>query len=177
MWNDDKTIKKELWAIIIADFVLVFVLGIFIYFVFLVRIPEAKSLSNDILAGNKMEKRTTDILQMTKDTEEDRIKLSSYFVSKDAVVSFIEELESLSRQANVVLSIDSPLEGKDTPMSKQIYLRFNVRAEGRFQDVMHFVRLTEALPYKIFVDHVALSSAGKIWIGTVSFRLDSYINN
>lgn len=176
MLNDNKKIKTEFWSVLTFNFVLFIVFGVFVYILFWVKIPNFKSLYSDILAGDNMDKKTADVLGLIENTKGDRAKLSSYFINKEAVVSFIEELESLSKQANVVLSIDPPLEEKDSPMAKQASLRFNVRAEGRFNDVMYFVRLVETLPYKIFVDHTVISSVDKVWTSAISFRLDSYIN-
>ncbi|MBI5449335.1 hypothetical protein HY948_03395 [Candidatus Gottesmanbacteria bacterium] len=176
MTEIDNKIKTELVILTVLDLILVISLVVLIYLLVFLKIPETESLYADILDREALEKKTADIVRIAGDTKIDREKLSLYFIDKESAVGFIEELESLSRQANVVLDIDSPLEEKDSPQSKQVALRFNVRSEGAFSDILYFLRLVENLPYKIFVDHVTLSVADKRWSGSASFRLNSYMN-
>ncbi len=191
MKEENTNIKTGLWITAFFDVLLIIFAGVLIYLVFSVKVPEARSLASDISTAKSLEKSTSEILQITENTKDSRAKLASFFVSKESIVSFIEELESLAKQANVVLTMDTPLEEKEAPLSRQASLRLNVKVNGQFSDVMYFVRLIENLPYKIFVDRVVLTSLSistmvplplsktvskTSWAGSISFRLDSYIN-
>lgn len=185
MRENDKKIKTELVVIWSSNFILVLLFVALAYFFFNVTVPAFKNIYSSALVLENLEKETAGLVKMVEDTKSSRNKLSSYFVSKESIISFIEELESLSRQANVVLSIDTPTEEKEAPQSKQVSLRFNIKTSGSWGDTMYFIRLVENLPYKIFTDRVFLSAPAPNssldkslvsgWAGTISFRLMSYI--
>ena len=91
----------------------------------------------------------------------DRSRLRSFFISSDAVVSFIEALEALGPQTGSVVSLSEiSAEAMDTaPVGAFGKARARINALGSWASVQRVLMLGESLPYKIHIDRVRLDGA------------------
>lgn len=105
-------------------------------------------------------KQEDKLITIYKESEEERKRLSSLFVSDLASLSFIETIEALGPQtgSNVTLSsIDADnLDG--TEAGTLGIIKADVSAEGSWESVMRLLKLAELLPYKVNLSGVNLSS-------------------
>lgn len=121
------------------------------------------------------------LMDMYKQTINDRAELSTFFVADDQKVSFIEAIESFgnSTGAKVVLSgivADDLATNKPGTLGK---VSLHVDATGSWASVMRVLKLAETLPYKTSVGGVRVDYSGtsdskdpaKIW--RISFVLDT----
>ncbi len=85
-------------------------------------------------------------------------KIDSYFVHKDDVVSFIEVLEGAGARVGADVSIGSitleeaPADAPDT--AEKLFVR--VDAKGSWSAVTAFLSSVEHMPYRMFIDRVAV---------------------
>ncbi len=90
-------------------------------------------------------------------------KLESYFLHKDDIVPFIENIESVGKKSGADVSIVSvgvvgtpqAVQAGGTNQDKKdevLSLRLDVR--GKWDGVMNFVSYVENLPYKVSLDRV-----------------------
>lgn len=89
-------------------------------------------------------------------------KIDSYFIARDGVVSFIEELESLGKETGVILSIGS-VSAEADPKVKDDFketLRIRLEASGSWENLFYFLSILESLPYRAQIEQMTLSLAG-----------------
>jgi len=86
-------------------------------------------------------------------------KIDSYFIPKDGVVTFINEIENLGKSTDVSTTISSiePLiiDVKEKNSFKET-LSVKLEAVGSWKNVYQFVSLLENLPYGIVIDEVQI---------------------
>jgi len=131
-------------------------------------------LRNTIDRQLRVEAQLKSIKDILEDTKEERELLSGYFVDQDAVVSFIEKVESLAEATDVIINIISvDLIESESKSHQQLALKFS--SIGSWDGTTHFIALLEVLPNHIVVTHTNLSSklegeGSSIWNG--SFAID-----
>lgn len=91
-------------------------------------------------------------------------KVNSYFVGKDGVVGFIENIESEARSEGLVLLIRSvgtenfggASDEESVGATKEV-MRLKLEARGSWQGNMEFISFLEHLPYKVSFESVGIS--------------------
>lgn len=85
--------------------------------------------------------------------------VETHLVSADGIVSFVEEIEKVADEANVVLKIDSLDEAETEPKSTGVgRLRLGFTVRGDWEDVLRFSALLDGTPYQVFVLGVTLAT-------------------
>ncbi len=89
-------------------------------------------------------------------------KIDSYFIARDGVVSFIEELENLGKETGVILSIGSVSAEVDAKVKDDFKetLRIRLEASGSWKDLFYFLSILESLPYRAQIEQMTLSLLG-----------------
>ncbi len=154
--------------LISVSVLLVLVLGGY-YFLFLTIKSKNEKVSSfsqeiDLYSEREALRRTT---EKTADELSEKIKkLDSYFIHKDEVVPFIENIENAGGESGVSVSIVSV--GVDAlsqvgggssdniPLDKSEKLILRLDAKGSWGNVVNFISYLENLPYKISINRVAL---------------------
>lgn len=140
------------------------------------RLALISDLSRKLVSLQSSTKRAGTLARTVKDTKEERDRLGFYFITKETTQDFIEELESMATVAGVSLTLNSLAINKDGKQPPSSYLKFNIRADGSFRNVYHFLALLESLPYKIKISAARVAKLDQSWFGEISFDLISYID-
>ena len=80
-------------------------------------------------------------------------RIDSYFITRDTIVSFIEEIETLGKHARVKADIVRLDSGKE-PLVLELSLT------GSYADISYFIALLETSPRVVIVDRLALIKGG-----------------
>ena len=106
-------------------------------------------------------------------TKDDRAALASLLVAPDGIVTFIERIEALGRNAGVSVTVDEitvePFEESST--SDHLVVRFH--ASGSWQQVSHLLVLVESLPLPVGLSYVRFETSGgktPVWRGTFAIQ-------
>jgi len=86
-------------------------------------------------------------------TEEQRQKLSSYFIDAKDIVPFLETIEGYGTDTGIEVTFSS-VDIKKTPSRLDV----GIFAEGDFDDLYRFLSLLEAAPYEITFTEVDVHS-------------------
>ncbi len=89
-------------------------------------------------------------------SEGDRTRLEAHFVRKDGVVDFINGLEKLGTDSNVMANISSLGESWQDASGGTLSLSLHV--VGSFADVYRYLALLEEVPQKLQLDDIGLTS-------------------
>ena len=103
-------------------------------------------------------------------------KIDTYFVPKDGVVGFIQELETIGKQTGVSLTIGGVTAESDqrTKDDFKETLRIRLETSGSWEKTFYFLSVLESLPYRAQVEQIALSLYGasdKLLFGTETKRV------
>ncbi len=146
------------------------------------RVVEINELSSRLASLKMLTGQAFVLRNIVETTKDDRSKLSMYFITKETIGSFIGELETYANRATVIITLSSPTVEKDKQISAEKFLKFNVRAEGSFENIMHFLDLIESMPYKLKLTAVKMGKVDSenvkfgLWFEEVTFNLVSYID-
>ncbi|MBI3632626.1 MAG: hypothetical protein HY225_04215 [Candidatus Vogelbacteria bacterium] len=155
--------------------------GLF-YDLFENRMAQVGALNSTLLSLQKTANQSLALRHFIDTTKNAREKINLYFITKSTVGSLIEEIETYASRATVDLVLISPSVEKIKQGGKDKYLKFNVRTEGEFFNIIHFLRMVESMPYKTAITTVNI---GKIdqegvkkrrWFSEITFNLISYID-
>ncbi len=102
-------------------------------------------------------------------------KLDNFYLKENGLVGFIESLEKIGRDANVLVGIHSVGIEKD----KKSVL-FRIDAEGEFEELFQYLVSLENLPYQVAFERMDISSGdatkGKnVWKSEVDIRVISFL--
>ncbi len=101
---------------------------------------------------------------------EDLTKVRSAFVSRQSLIKFIEELETVARESGVNLTLDEPVLG---PTS----LTLSLKVGGSFINLYRWLGRLENLPYQLTFERINLKAgAGAGWSGDLSLVLGSFLD-
>jgi hypothetical protein len=107
---------------------------------------------------------------LLKDTQEDRVELDSYFLTEAGIATFLEEIEMLGEDANVLVNIDSvDVRGsEDEEISDVLDVALDV--SGNWVSLFHYLSLMESLPLALTVEKSAMSISGSGEEGSVDWK-------
>jgi hypothetical protein len=127
-------------------------------------IREAVAIRQDILQQKQYVEQEKEITAAYQATSADRARLTTFFVSDDATISFIETLENLGDATGAVVTLSGivadDMEGKDAGTIGNIKVTINIK--GSWTAVMRTLSLAEVLPYRTSIQSVRLDSSGTI---------------
>lgn len=112
---------------------------------------------NDIEQSAKQEQLQSSIKQLLAETAPLREKLTGYRIAKDETALFIELLETVGREVDVLVTIESVEVVARTASPAAEDLRLAVRFEGDWQRVVRFLGLLELLPVEGRVEQALIS--------------------
>ena len=137
--------KNLFWSL-----ALIFVLALFGYVMFLYLIKSKAEHFGEIVSTLeervKKEQEFRNLRSVVADTEALREGLNEYLVSKEEIVSVIENIEGLGTHAQVSVVFDTVNVVRD---STPPFLRLQFRAGGNFESIFYFLSLLESFPLKI----------------------------
>lgn len=109
------------------------------------------SLQNDIAVQEKREMILKSTKKLVFETVSDRRKLDSFFVTKDRVVEFLEQVADLGKESGVKLTITNlGLEDEQgAPSDLYQLLKLNIEARGGWQNLYHFLTMLESVPFAV----------------------------
>lgn len=106
--------------------------------------------------------------QALEASEDELAKVRSAFVSRESLIQFIEELETVARESDVGLTLSEPVIG-------QTALTLSLKARGSFAKLYRWLARLENLPYQLAFERINLrTGAGADWSGDVSLILNSF---
>ncbi len=124
------------------------------------KLPTIDSLNQRLASAQASSKTSAAVSRTIKDSQDERSRLDLYFITKDTTQNFIEELDSTASQSNVTMAITSLSVSKDGSPASPSFLKFDLRADGGFADVYHFLTAIESLPYKVRIEAVKVARLG-----------------
>lgn len=128
------------------------------------------ALHNKIEAEAAEENFLTSVKALVNDTATLREKIQGFTVAPEAVVPFIELLESTGREVGVTVSIESVNPVALANATAVEMLRIQVTGKGAWAGIVRFLGLLELLPFEASVEQAVVSTGeGSAW------RLDATI--
>lgn len=91
-------------------------------------------------------------------------KINSYFLTSQTTVKFLEDLEQISRQKGVTLTVGQADD-------KATELRLNLTTTGSFSQTMEFLQSLENLPYAGRVERLELRKGESLWQSVFILRI------
>ena len=122
---------------------------------------EAAVILSEIDSALLVDRQLRGVQNLIRDTEGDREKLNSYFVSNEGIVDFLEVIEGLEQYTGAEVSIKTVGVNDPGEFENIEQLELNLTAEGSWEAVYHFFVLIESLPYRIDLNRVQFNSVGK----------------
>ena len=167
-------------GIIFGMFVALNIIGALVYgsiFYFIgVKEESITVLLTSLRAETKKALEIKNLTGVVQETEDERKKIDSYFLRAKDIVSFIESIESLGKNAGVAVAFESVnvLEG-----DQNAYLAVDLKTEGGLSGTVHFLSLLELLPYsvsfeRVFIEQKSKSETTVVWAGSFLVRIISF---
>lgn len=122
---------------------------------------EAAMIISGIDSALLIDQQLRGVQNLIRDTESDREKLNSYFVSREGIVDFLEVIEGLEQYTGAEVSIKTIGENDTGEFENIEQLELNLTAEGSWEAVYHFFVLLESLPYRIDMSRVQFNNISK----------------
>ena len=133
---------------------------------------------NEIDSSIEKEAKLKSVKKLIEDTENERKKLDTYFVTDNSVVDFIESIEALAKEVEIDTEVVSVDISENDKISEALLLSLEV--EGLWSNLFYFVSLIEELPFKIGISKVDIKavyedanktkSSGS-WKGVINFNV------
>jgi len=148
--------------ILLTTIVLVIVVSI-AYIMLFLNIKEKNNavslLTNEVDSVLQKEIKLRSVKYLIKDTQDDRMKLDSYFVADDEIINFIKMIEDLGIESNAEVEITNVSIGvvDEKAVNKDKInelLNIDFKMGGSFVEMFHFLSMFEKLPFKIDVKRV-----------------------
>lgn len=156
--KDNSKILKNLG---VSVFGLIVVCAVYIFF--FLRFEKNVDVLSDILAEiNVMNETTVNSSKtgsMIVSLKEDINIVNRYFVNQKNVVSFIENLEGISKKVKVDFKLGavSVEEYKFSGNKTESFLSLQINAFGQFKDLFVFIKALETLPVKMRLGNIRVS--------------------
>lgn len=157
------------------------VIALYVYgFLFIQKkIQTTTSMLTQIASATQKNQEVSTIQSTIATTQEDREKLSSYFVTDDSIVTFLSGIEALGTASGTQVVLANV-----TTEPKSATVTVELTSTGNFSDVMRFLMLFENLPYRMTVDRSTLVTKDspddvvvteQLWSLSLTSTLVSYI--
>ena len=141
--------------------------------------------SSSALEGElEVERRVSSQLQASKEvvagTAEERDKVETFFVGKDGVVAFLENLEVLGRDAGLEMEVSSVglVEEKQDRAGERSYedLSVNITSKGSWTQNFRFLSILENMPLKLqitraIIEKQAGGNQNSPWLGSFAINV------
>ncbi|AKM84008.1 TPA: hypothetical protein DCZ46_01600 [Candidatus Campbellbacteria bacterium] len=153
---------KMLLVVIIAN-VIVLASMIFFYSMIKKTNQDIFDLETELLDWRKKQTESSLINDNLDDTARERYKINAYFVKGDkvGVANFIENLENIGKVSEVTVDVSGLfLKDSDKTNTEEIVevgsMGLNLKIMGKWENVIHFLKLLEVAPYRITFEKVYL---------------------
>jgi|GEM_PF-4585860 Tfp pilus assembly protein PilO len=159
----DHSTKKRLIVCLTVTIVLAFTFGFFF-----ARIrsqnQKASTLNNEIALLTTRFSRESSMKALLNDTKSLRQELEASIITKEGLVSFVEQIETLGEDIGVTpkisnLNTETIREGPAANVAE--YLLASVEAVGSWPKLFKFFSLIEAMPTVLSIDRVTFDKDGK----------------
>lgn len=106
-----------------------------------------------------------DLVKVYADTLSDRNKLSSYFITEDKIIGFIESVEAVGdySKTDVTLSAINTDDFNNLEKGNSGHLKTHIDIKGDWSNVMKALILIENMPYSISINNMNLLFASGKW--------------
>lgn len=147
--------KQILIAVAVCALLL---LGGFVYALWYVYgvAQELQTTRRAVAQGRDTSGQLGELQQLVNRTQADRDRLDQ-FTLPSQVVPFLEQLERMATSSQLqfaVNSLSTPKGAKDSVLEQ---LTIGASAEGRFENLYHFLRSVEAMPYRLSFQQAELT--------------------
>lgn len=156
---------KKLFLLIAVSIVFLAILAGFVFVIG--HINDRSARVGSVLAGIDALTRKDQEYQLfekiTKSTEMDRAKISSYMVKKDGLVDFIKLIEGMANASGVQVVIKTVAESDvsiQASTSPKVMLTLPLNTVGTWENTAMFLALLESMPYKTTLTKVDLKKMG-----------------
>jgi hypothetical protein len=138
----------------------------YVYKSVIVNSQNRASLIREIEIDKENKKNEEFLTELSKATESDRTKLSTYFISEDDILSFITAIESTEKISSTTVVISSI--SNDTANN---HIKANIDIKGGWINVRKALSMIENLPYSINIDSMNLNfDSSNRWNMTLGIR-------
>ncbi len=125
------------------------------------KINDVSTYQSELQTKFQNQEKDRALRDVVKNSGSDIDHLISRIVATDGAVSFIEMIESLARERNLTINVDSV---NTTPTASHSdafeLLTLNLEVEGGWANNQHFLAELETLPYNVSLKAVSFSTAG-----------------
>ncbi len=151
--------SKVIMTVAVIVFLLALVTTVFLHLINnkKARVVELHQILNDEINLNASLDASK---QVIKDTEIERGVINSYFVEKKNIVGFLEFLENIGRDIGVSVHISTIETEKVVNEGDKPNLGLIINVKGDWTGVLRYIKLLEAIPYKVKVGEVKISLIG-----------------
>ena len=136
-----------------------------------------KSIQKQLALYERRIESVKELEKVLSDTGSQQAEVKSVFLDKESLVNFIEELEYLSENSNLILD----MKGVDMPNDKNSINekpRFSFSVSGAFADIYKYIILLENDRYRTNFEKVFIQKAQEDdgWKANIELQLTSYQN-
>ena len=150
---------------IIVSLIMIFVsLGVFLFMVYFVTDQGARLEEQIIvLEGERAQELSYVWLQkLTEETKSDRQQLDGFFLSQESdSIDFLNQVETLAPKVNVSIETKS-LKLVEDKVSDSEWIQSSFLLLGSRDEVNHFIKILETLPYISRIIHIEMSSLSNV---------------
>lgn len=168
--------NKYILALLVADVALV----IFsLYGLFNLRsgnLAEVDRLNSELISLRGARATSASVNRLLQETKDDRSRLDLYFITRETAANFVEEMEGIARRSGVTLKLSSLDAVKDKQPGAGSRLKLNLRVEGDFPKIFHFLKILESMPYRLRFSAVSVVKEESSWRSDMMIDLISYID-
>lgn len=132
---------------------------------------EYRSVSTLLAREQERVKTIQSLRDLVRDTQVERQALAQAFVREDAIIGFLDTVESTAAHAELLFEVINA-------QVTQEGLVLTIQTEGTFESTLYFTELLENLPYILSINSFETSTPNakeKKWDSTIVLRLSSFI--
>ena len=127
---------------------------VFMYFSVNSQAVNTAQAERDVNSAQDIAAKQQGTINILKATDADRAMLSSFVLSSDQTVSFIEQIEGVSKQSGATVTLVSISSDGTT-------LHAHINIQGQWTNVLRAMHIIENFPYSLSMDNVRLGVIGK----------------
>ncbi len=145
------------------------------------QVEQTAKVTKNIAVIEEKKRREQDVASAYAKLEEERRLLTSYVVSKDGIVNFIEMIEKIGADTSTGLEISGITDEVELELAGETVVgHFKARLEGsgKWANVMRALVLVEHMPYNISLNNIRLSAStaagtttSKVWDLSLDIRV------